>query len=74
MISGRVSSPRDDLPGGNARLSWTGVLLSTDSCSTELNHEGSGLAAGRSMQSLEAREYGPGAGHRLMTPGGGWRA
>ena len=23
MISGRVSRPRDDLPGGNAGLSWT---------------------------------------------------
>ena len=23
MISGRVSRPRDDLPGGNAWLSWT---------------------------------------------------
>ena len=27
MISGRVRPPRDGLPGGNARLSWTYIML-----------------------------------------------
>ena len=52
-------------------LEWKGALSGTDSSSVVLEpRRGSGLAVSRLGQSLEREIYGPGSGHRLVTPGG----